>query len=167
MTWYHYAAKPNELFCDLDSIWSSQRAKRILSAAIRQKKLSVDQVWSMQSASHAHLVVILKGRMDAALRAVWAGFMGSDRYRLMFTIARISNGVRCPDILIAMEPWTFRQPDAVCECQNKHSNLIAVKRCPAMKKLRGSARLADYFPHIKTDQPFPWGRVPKRLLLEY
>lgn len=164
MTWYHYAARSNEIFCDLDSPWQSQRARSVLSAAYREKKLEVAEIWSMQSASHAHLVVILNKKMNASMRATWACFMGSDRYRMIFTIARISNGVRSPDVLISREPWEFRRADAVCQCVRKHDHMGSIKDCPAMKKLRGVARLADYFPHTKPRQAFPWGRVPKSLL---
>jgi hypothetical protein len=176
MTWYWYVARSNEIFCDLDSKRAVARALNVLRRAIRKKMLDVEAVFFYPSLSNYHLVVVLNEQMCTVDRVNWALWMGSDRLRSVYVLARYRRGVwKSPDILCTPRQWAdgFRFMDDRCDCKSKHKEKRVTDKCPAMKRLLGDERSGDYFPR-NTDRKertkplkMPWGRVPKRLLLEY
>lgn len=174
MIWYWYVARSNEIFCDLDSKRAVARALNVLRRAMRRKQLDVDSIYFYQSMKNYHLIVVLAPEihLDASLLALWALWMGSDRLRGVYVLERLRRGVVAADVFSATKLY-FRPADDWCECAAKHKEKRITDHCPAMKRLMMDERSGDYFPRNldrkQRTKPLkvPWGRVPKRLLLEY
>jgi len=141
---------------------------------MRRKVLNVHAVHFYPSVTNYHLVITLVDDLDAVHRALWALWMGSDRLRGVYVLERIRRGVAAADVLSTPKAFIdgFRFPDDACACASKHKAKRVTDHCPAMKRLMMDERSGDYFPRNldkkKRTKPLnvPWGRVPKKLLLE-
>lgn len=175
MSWFWYVSRSNEIFCDLDSKRAVARALNVLRRAIKRKLLKVLSIHFYPSVSNYHLIVTLKDNMDNEERVLWSLWMGSDRLRAVYTLERYRRGVMNADVLSTPKQLAdgFRFNDDRCECPSKHKEKRVTDRCPAMQRLMMDERSGDYFPRNldrkQRTKPLkvPWGRVPKRLLMEY
>jgi hypothetical protein len=163
---YWYSAKGNEIFLDLDSYRATSRALSVLRMAIMKKHLDVGAIWlyGTERKGHAHMIIELKQDMDWMTRLSWSIWMGNDRLRVAYILERENRGVQHSDLLTAKHAYQFRDPDAVCECKEKHKQPRVTSNCPAMKLLLGLERSADYFTRTGKAPPnrkiiIPWGRI--------
>lgn len=188
ITNYWYNSRPNEIFLDLDSRRSLNRAINVLRLAISDNgrrlkqrtlkaimpqypKLSIKNIYIYPSATsgHAHLIIELNGPLWVSKHA-WSAWLGNDRLRLAYVLARqdiLGGG----DLLVSRQQY-YRPADAVCTCRTKHKDPKVTDDCPAMIKLLGSHRSADYFYRTGSTKPLkkiriPWGRISKRQLREW
>lgn len=172
---YWYVARWNEMFLDLDSRRALRRAVSVLLVAIKTDKLPVAGVflYRTKQRGHYHMVVTLRCKAPVwTLKMAWLLWMGNDRLRMAYILARW-NDARVPvmvdrdrgDLLVSSKPY-FRPPDAKCGCKEKHKDDSVTNKCPAMRKLLGRARAADYFARTgeRRLKPLrvrvPWGSVP-------
>jgi hypothetical protein len=174
---FWYASRPNEIFLDLDSNRATARALSVLRLAIRQKKLPIRSVWlySTPGKGHAHLIIELKQEMPWQMRLGWSLWLGNDRLRSAYILARHSqNGMNVThehDLLVSQ--WEYYRPwDAFCECKKKHKPKSVTDKCPAMEHLLLDQRSADYFSRTGSAPPrkkirVPWGKVSLTQLREW
>lgn len=162
---FWYSARANEIFLDLDSYVALRRAMTVLSVAIRGKKLKVKTVWLFESSpSHYHVIVELSEGLTMLSRLAWSLWMGNDRLRVAYVIERFAAALEHTDLLVSSKPY-HRPADASCTCKKKHKPKNVTDRCPAMARLLGNARSADYFARtgpqglVKKRMRVPWGRV--------
>ncbi len=172
--WNWYVSRPNEIFVDLDSKRATTRAFSVLRRGMIRRVLEVDSIWlyPSEAANHSHLIICLKGSMDALQRALWALWMGSDRIRGVYVIERLRHMVIAADVFSTRSLFEFRPPDDMCFCLDKHKKKSITDHCPAMERLLMDQRSADYFPRNtdrKKRRPLQvaWGRVSKASVLEW
>ena len=172
---YWYDARPNEIFLDLDSRRSLNRAINVLRLAMtdrsKKPKLPIKNLYIYPSATagHAHVIIELGGPLRVSKHA-WGAWLGNDRLRLAYVLGRqdiLGGG----DLLISKQQY-YRAADAVCQCRSKHKDPKVTDACPAMVRLLGSHRSADYFYRTGATKPIgkiriPWGRISKRQLREW
>lgn len=146
---YWYAAHANEIFLDLDSKRALRRAVSVLSVAVEFKRLPIKSIYVYPTiqAGHYHLIVVLNEMVRRSLRLAWGAWMGNDRLRLAYVLARHGD-IRIPvysgDLLVTKHPY-YRDHDARCRCKRKHKEDVVTRKCSAMRRLLGAARAADYF----------------------
>lgn len=137
--------------------------------------LSVDSafVYPSPTKNHVHLIVVLKDSLPIKLRACWALWMGGDQLRAAYVLERARHGLQAVELLTARKPYVdFRPFDDVCGCKEKHKRSSVTEKCEAMNRLLGIHRSADYFPRNKDRKrraplKVAWGRLPKRLLMDW
>jgi hypothetical protein len=173
---YWYRARSNEIFLDLDSRRSLNRAINVLRIAVLDRsktpKLPIENIYlyPSQTEGHAHVIIQLKGPLGV-MNEAWSAWLGNDRLRLAYVLARWGQMIGGGDLLVSRRQY-YRAADAVCSCQGKHKDSKTTDECPAMIKLLGSQRSADYFYRTGPMRPLgkiriPWGRVSKRQLKEW
>jgi hypothetical protein len=162
---YWYSARPNEIFLDLDSNRAIARALSVLRVAIRKKQLDIKGVWlyGTPTKGHAHLIIVLRYAVPWAVNVAWGLWMGNDRLRAAYVLARREIGSAHCDLLVTQGLY-YRQPDAFCECKEKHKPKKVTDKCPAMIHLLRDERSADYFSRTGSVPPrkkirVPWGKV--------
>lgn len=151
--WAWYVARWDELMLDVDSgtQGSVLGATRIrLEAAIKGGclKIAGPLLWVYRSKSpgHYHIIIRLTSPMPAIERYSWEMQLRSDLYRARCNIMRELYEVSAPALLIAPGPWPmfYRDPDAICECEEKHTFKV-IGSCPAALKLRGEGHAQEGF----------------------
>lgn len=181
MKWYWYAARPDEMFLDLDSPAKQRRALRVLKMALgtswdrlvnsQRNDLEVSQVYMVPSLTkgHVHAVVRTKHAMAPLVKVSWSLWMGGDPLRSAYAIERFRAGLTIQELIAAPAgPFlAYRDIDAICECDGKHKEERITKKCPALLKLLGKEHAAaDYFPRVRNERKnlgpliIEWGRVP-------
>lgn len=162
---YWYSSRPNEIFLDLDSNRAIARALSVLRLALRDRRLKIESVWlySTPTRGHAHMILELKEFMFWESRLAWSLWLGNDRLRAAYILERHRVGAPNFDLLISREPY-YREPDAFCNCKQKHKKASVTRRCPAMEHLLSTEKDADYFSRTGSAPPrrkirVPWGRV--------
>lgn len=169
---YWYAARPNEIFLDLDSRKSMTRALRVLKVwmAAPFEKYGLPKVKAVYHyptgrEKHCHVIVELAGYPEggnhsASTLALW---MGSDRLRAAYVKQRESllgtGTVRNFSDLLCASHVYHREPDFTCECPEKHKDKSVTDNCHALKMMLGVFRSADFFPRVG-HKPIPFLRVP-------
>lgn len=141
-----YVARPNEIFIDTDNFARSiKHTAARLAGAIKCGRLHVKNLefHASRNENHIHTIITLHNEMPAIERATWALILHSDIYRAASTIMRTLYNVPCSDILITPNPF-LRSPDAVCECEEKHSSQVMLA-CPAAFQLRGESVARGFF----------------------
>lgn len=193
MTNYWYAARPNEIFCDLDSKKSLLRALRVVrsaiiereqfvvSAGVRERVTSGNRLlldvrtvhyYPTTRPGHGHLIITLNNAYDAETRARWALWLGSDRLRACYVLQRIAEScIYSADLLVTSRKY-HREPDQRCACKEKHKTKKVTDHCAALRRLIGSQASADYFPRVGTARkikPFrvPIGKISKTKLIRW
>jgi len=163
---YWYAARPNEVFLDLDSRKALMRAMKIL-----RKSEGVKAIYHYPTsrAGHCHVIVVLAGVMSAKDRALDALWMGSDKLRACYVFSRIEFGFSAvADLLVTKRPNYHRKPDSSCSCEGKHKAKEVTDNCPALQELLGPYRSHDFFPLAGHERMsmirVPVGRVPLKLI---
>lgn len=185
MNWY--AARPNEIFCDIDSKKNLLRALRVIRAAMIDREndvrlkvakrtrllLDVNSVYYYPTSrpGHGHLIVTLNQSIGGKTRAVWELWLGSDRLRSCYVLQRILEGLTYADLLVSSGVY-HREPDDSCQCKGKHKTKSITDNCPALKRLLGAHRSADYFPRVGTTSRIkplrvPIGKISKTTLIRW
>lgn len=171
---YWYLARRNEMFLDLDSRRALRRAITVLLVGLKTKRLPAGDVflYKTKQPGHYHMIIRLKCSHPVwTLKMAWLLWMGNDRLRMAYVLARFLDervpftfGADRGDLLVATKPY-YRKADAVCRCKLKHKEDAVTSKCPAMRKLLGDARCADYFARTgeRRVKPLrvrvPWGEV--------
>lgn len=166
---YWYTARTNEIFLDLDSRRALRRALSVLHVAVRRKRLRLASVWLYKTAqkNHFHMIVVLKTNYTAP-RLAWSLWMGNDRLRAAYVLARMFDGnvmQGAGDLLVTKTPY-HRKPDFKCQCSGKHKPESVTRECPALRHFLGASHSADYFARTGPMNPdrgktrFRWGRIP-------
>lgn len=174
---YWYSARPRELFLDLDSNRATSRALSVIRAdLLKDGRLGIQRVfiYRTQSVDHAHMVLKLGHALTPIQRVGWGLWMGSDKLRAAFTLARLQKtyGLQHVDLLVGDERY-HRKPDATCECTNtKHKVKEVTDACPAMKQLMAGWRSLDYYTRVGGPTPkrkirVPWGEVDLEQIKEW
>jgi hypothetical protein len=148
MKWYWYVARNDELMIDCDGAILLEIAQKRLE----RSGLSVKGIFITPSFSedHYHLVVRLSKPMGTIERQVWQLFLMDHTYRSVNNLFRALAKIPAPCLLISPErkwlwtsPWKpglsdrfWRQPDAICECKEKHKG-PNLSGCKIGLKLRG------------------------------
>lgn len=157
MTWCWYVAKPDELLLDVEDRQGNGGAvlkwtRAALQAAIESERLNVRELYLYRSSRerHYHIVVRLADTMPELERLAWELALRSDASRGRSNIMRSIKGIGAPDLLISPKTWPgfYREPDAVCNCEGKHSGPgghETMARCAVGKKLRGEHADVAYF----------------------
>lgn len=170
MTNYWYAARPNEIFLDLDSRKSMTRALRVLKVWMKDPaKFGLPQVkevyhYPTGRERHCHVIVVLDapyGHFHSGVTlALW---MGSDRLRAAYIFQRQNFVPVYADLLSGSRRY-HRDPDFTCECGDKHKDRKVTDDCPALKTMLGAFRSANFFPRVGHKKipllRVPVGRVP-------
>lgn len=169
---YWYAARPNEIFLDLDSTRALARAMNVLRRILNKPMpapawgngLHIEAVYHYPtSKTHHHLIIVTGREHSYVMKTEWALWMGTDRIRAVYSLERGRRELPIQDLLVSKEPY-YRTPDAFCECKGKHKPHKVTRACPALEHLLGSHKDADYFPR-NTDRKkrpplfVPVGRV--------
>ena len=171
---YWYQARANEIFLDLDSRRSLNRAINVLRCAVVKPddRLPVRNIYLYPSGTsgHAHVIIELASSLIVSKHA-WSAWLGNDRLRLAYVLARSDIFGGGGDLLVSRQQY-YRAADAVCSCKGKHKDSKVTDVCPAMQKLLRNHRSADYFHRTGPMKPLgkiriPWGRVSKRQLKEW
>ncbi len=146
---FWYSAQDDEIFLDLDSHANLYRALRVLRSAMKKDELDVRGVfyYPTRRKGHGHLIVELWEPMDASLRALWALWMGSDRLRHVYVMARLKAGIERADLLTAHRPY-HRMTEFLCNCKGKHKPKAVTAKCPVLRKILGDLHSADFFPRV-------------------
>lgn len=190
--WYWYVARSNEIFLDLDSKRALNRALNVLRRAILRERtgkgvfseypfsfpfqnvLRVHSVWiyPTQSENHYHLIVVGWHDMPVELRLAWALWMGADQVRAAYVMERYRHGFPRPELLCTRSLYGFRIADDACDCRDKHKRKVITEGCPALSRILGNHRSADYFPRNfdkikRRPLPIQWGKVSKEKLLRW
>lgn len=173
---YWYAARPDEIFLDLDSRRALMRCMKVLRAAKMEllgSKVRAVFHYPTGRKGHCHVVIVLRNSISDKARAIVALWLGSDRLRTCYVMARIWSmehdryEVVAPDLLIASREY-HRVPDGRCECKGKHKERHITDNCPALLDFLGTARSKDFFPRAGKQklQPLriPIGAVPLSLI---
>lgn len=172
---FWYASRENEIFLDLDSRRAFRRAVSVL--AVAQDKLPVEEIYTYKTAQdgHCHMIVRLYGAIPPSLRLAWSLWMGNDRLRVAYVLARQVDS-RVPgwsgDLLVTKKPY-YRAFDFACRCKDKHKPDEITTKCPAMKMLLGKAAAADYFARTgeRRVKPLkvrvPWGKIDYEQLQQW
>lgn len=165
---YWYAARPNEIFLDLDNKRAVSRALNVLAIATEKRELSVKQIWMFASGTvgHVHIIIVLRRRLDPIERMAWSLWMANDRLRVAFVLERWLLCVPNADLLVGKIRY-HRKANDICVCEGKHKDKTVTGNCPAMERLIGKdAATADYFTRTgkvgyKPVEPLlvPWGRL--------
>lgn len=170
---YWYSCRPTEIFLDLDSTRAIARALSVLRLAKLNKQLHVKSVWlyPTKQQHHAHMIIELKARIPALDRIAWTLWMGSDRLRASFALARIVRGCAHVELFCTSKRY-YRMADSVCQCTEKHKAEEVTKHCPAMRALLGPERDGDYFARTgrrptRRKIRVPWGRVNQKQILQW
>lgn len=166
--WCWYVARENEIFCDLDSRRQLGRAMAVLRRVMRRHSLPLQSAYLFPSFTFGkyHLILLLNSAMDAALRARWAMWFGSDKTRGLYTLERLARGVQWADLLIT--PYRLhREPDEACKCPDKHKALRITRNCPIMEMLLAEFATAEFFPRNRDrkrhgGQRLNWGKLNLR-----
>lgn len=170
---YWYAAEDNEIFLDLDSNRATARALSVLRIAIRKKHLPIKSVWlyGTPTKGHAHMIVVLKKDMCWESRLAWSLWLGNDRLRAAYILERnqrmfwsFDEGNPPADLFVTQQQY-YRVFDDECTCTEKHKEPHVTEACPAMRRLLGKERSADYFTRTgkapsKKKIHVKWGKVP-------
>ena len=146
MNWFWYSAQPHELFLDIDHYDKAiDHIRKRLQGAIECEKLYISTVHKYHSYSknHVHIIISLLVPIPSIERFAWETIFHSDIYRGCCNIMRVAYGIDAPDILIAKHKY-HREPDAVCDCESKHTRRI-MENCPAAFLLRGQNRIRTFF----------------------
>lgn len=167
---YWYSCRPTEIFLDLDSTRALARAFSVLWCARENRQLLVKSIWlyPTNQAHHSHMIIVLKYRIPTLDRIGWTLWMGSDRLRASYALARIVRGMAHTELFCTRELY-YRKPDAICTCTEKHKPKEVTERCPAMRALLGVEHSGDYFARTgkrptRRAIRFPWGRVTQKQL---
>jgi hypothetical protein len=174
---FWYSSRPNEIFLDLDSNRAIARALSVLRLAIRRKQLPIMGLflYRTRTEGHAHMIVLLSCEMSWQKRLGWALWLGNDRLRAAYVLARHSiNGTHAKhahDLLVSTQLY-YRPWDAFCECKKKHKKKAVTDKCPAMEHLLMDQKSADYFTRTGKKPPrkkirVPWGEVSLDQLSEW
>jgi hypothetical protein len=163
---FWYSSRPNEIFLDLDSNRATARALSVLRLSVRKQHLKIDGVWlySTSTKGHAHMIIELRQDMSWISRIAWSLWLGNDRLRAAYVLNRHNEfELDHHDLLIGSHGY-HREPDAYCQCKDKHKRKAVTSKCPAMLHLLGDYRSADYFTRTGSAPPrkkirVPWGRV--------
>lgn len=120
MTRYHYFARRNELFLDIDNRKSIRIFLKYLPVvAIFARKLSILQT----RPNHLHVYITLPKRLPFNTLFSLAGWLGSDLRRESANYSRLISGARKPSLLIEYRRVRdFRKPDLVCGCPRNFPN---------------------------------------------
>lgn len=143
---FWYVSRSNEIFIDTDNLQRSiKHTCSRLMGAIKCGRLNIEKLefHSSRSENHIHTLITLSEPMENIQRYVWAIILHSDLYRGCATIMRDLHGVSAADIFITPEKFE-REPDAICECEQKH-NAEVMQNCSAAIKLRGENRTRGFF----------------------
>ena len=165
-----YVARSNELMVDLDhkipdqppTLLTSARGR--LNGSILAGKLDVQDVWLYPSdhPKHYHMVIRLVRDMPTDQRLTWEFYFRNDAFRTLNNFMRLQlSGISNPSLLITSQPYKgfYRLPDDICHCPLKHSQEV-MATCPAAERIRGAARVADYFGKpVPMDKPITFGRM--------
>ena len=178
---YWYAARPNEIFLDLDSHRALTRCFDVLYQNFKKRSeefLPVDSAYLYPSgtANHWHVIVVLRWPLGESkyclpeTKTAWALWMGSDRLRAVYTLQRKLRGCVNTDLLVTKTAY-FRMHDAWCTCKGKHKPNKVTKNCKALQQLLRGEAGADYFPrtgHKKRKQIWiSYGRVSLKAIKEW
>lgn len=164
---YWYAARPNEVFLDLDSRRALLRALKVIRAYRRQKRptIIIDEVYHYPTGrpGHCHMVLVLRHSLEATKRAELALWMGSDRLRACFVMARIGAAFKDHADLLVTSRVYHRPADQQCMCSGKHKRKSITNKCHALRMFLGPWRSFDFYPRAGKQwmKPFrvPIGRV--------
>jgi hypothetical protein len=169
---YWYTARPNEIFLDLDSRRAFRRAVSVLVANDGRLPVEDAYVYPTRQDGHFHIIVRLYTAIPPDLKAAWSLWMGNDRLRIAYVLARRTDR-RVPewsgDLLVTPKPY-YRCFDCVCQCEEKHKPDEVTMKCPAMRMLLGKAAAADYFARTgeRRVRPLkvrvPWGKIESDVL---
>jgi hypothetical protein len=146
MKWFWYSARSTELFLDIDNYSKCiSHIRQRLQGAIECHALDVKEcfVYDSTRPDHKHIIVILNTPLCDVECFVWEIVLHSDIYRGCCNIMRSHNNFPHPDILIGRQLY-HRQPDAICECESKHTRSV-MDGCQAAMQLRSEYRMAAFF----------------------
>jgi hypothetical protein len=146
MKWFWYSAYKTELFLDIDNYSKCiNHLRQRLQGAIECNVLPVQTcfVYNSTRPDHKHIIVTLTEPLPDIERCMWEIVLHSDIYRGCCNVMRYTNDIPHADILIGREVY-HRQPDAICECESKHTRSV-MDDCEAAKQLRSEYRTASFF----------------------
>lgn len=144
---YWYVARDNELFLDIDKMERSlPHARSRLQGAIECGRLPVRSVemYPSQRNGHCHVIVTLARKMHDVERFAWEIILHGDIYRGCCNLLRWSNAVPANDVLISPSRFRHRRPNAICQCNGKHTAEV-MEHCTAALALRGADRARGFF----------------------
>lgn len=182
---FWYLARRDELLIDLDEAmrdtgngpWVEIFFRRRLREAMLAGKLNVRDVYLTRSATNGHFQAVVRvipppgdkvGRWSFA-KLTWQLYLGSDLYRARADIMRCAMGCPWPSLLILPDyiPDFYRDPDAICPCEEKHTSETT---CGVFLHYRGPEMVEMFGPKAKRGPekmvPLPLGHIPLELIQE-